>query len=241
MRMFPPNEVRVWRARVGRQPAGWLPLATGTLSEEERARQARFVRERDAELFALGRAMLRRVLAASMDVAPRAVTFEAGPFGKPRLAAAHRAPFRFNPTHSGDLAVVAITVGREVGVDVEAVRPLKDLEGLVRATFSAREQRDILAAPEAGRLASFFAAWARKEAVVKALGHGLRFPLDAFDVEVSPEAPPALLASREAALVPSAWIMHALPPMAGYASALAVERAMNSAVTCEEWTCAASP
>lgn len=235
--MFPENEVHVFRAEKLAQPGQWLSDAMSVLSDEESARAARFLRQDDAALFALCRAMLRIVLGQYVGAAPRTLSFENGPFGKPHLSPAHRAPFRFNATHSGGVAMVAVTAGCEVGIDVEAVRPIDDLDALARSTFSAREQHGIFAA--ADRIAAFFATWARKEAVVKALGLGLSFPLDAFDVESDPASPPAILGSREPSFSPAGWTMHELPPKPGFASALAVENAADSKVVFEEWTFAA--
>lgn len=234
--MFPREEIHVFRAEVAGQPQNWRREILSILTDEERARHARFLREEDASLFALCRGMLRLVLARRLGASPRALSFEKGPFGKPRLADARHAALRFNVTHSGGVALVALAVEREVGVDIEAVRPIEDLEDLARSTFSELEWQAIAAAPD--KTAVFFAIWARKEAVVKALGLGLSLPLDVFDVEPRPAAPGALLASRDAALSASRWIMHELPPMHGYASALAVERAPRSRVVLEDWTLA---
>jgi 4'-phosphopantetheinyl transferase len=232
--MFPEREVHIFRVDRRAQPARWRADAMAILSEEERARTARFFREDDAMLFALCRATLRILLGRNVGAAPEALAFESGPFGKPFLSSAQGTQLRFNVSHSGGVALIAVALGREVGVDVEAVRPIDDLDGLVRSTFSARERAAIFAAPD--RAAAFFATWARKEAVVKALGLGLSFPLDAFDVEADAASPAAILESRASSLEPARWLMHELPPTRGFASALAVERVADSHVVFEEWT-----
>lgn len=232
----PPRErpdIRIWRATLDAQLEGWLPAALALLSDDERARHARYVREQDGRLFALARSMARVVLGRCLGVPPRSIGFEAGPHGKPHLSPRHRSPCRFNVTHSGSVAMIAVTVEREVGIDIEVLRPVDRLEALVRATFSDAEQRGILAAPD--RHAAFFATWTRKEAVIKALGHGLRFPLAAFDVSVDPDARPVLLASRDAGLTAANWTLHPLPAITGYACALAVEREAGTVLQCREW------
>lgn len=236
--MFPREDIHVFRAEVAAQPRGWRPEILSVLTDEERARHARFLREEDAAMFALCRGMLRFVLARGLGAAPQALAFENGPFGKPRLADARHAHVRFNVSHSGGVVLVALAVEREIGVDIEAVRPIDDLAELARSTFSMSEWRAIASAPD--ETSAFFATWARKEAVVKAVGLGLSLPLDAFDVEPSPAAPAALLASRDAALTASDWLMHELPPMRGYASALAAETAPRSRIVLEDWTLAAA-
>jgi 4'-phosphopantetheinyl transferase len=233
--LFSRDEIHVWSVSVSRA-ARRLPLIISALSHEECDRHAKFVREEDATLFAVGRALLRFVLGSYVGVSPRSLSLREGPFGKPVLARSHRAPFRFNLTHSGDIAMCAITVEREVGIDVEAIRPVYDLEALVRSAFSDSEQRAIFSIRESERLNAFFATWCRKEAVIKALGRGLSFPLDAFDVEVAPAAPPVLLASRDPLLNISRWTMSDLPQVQGYASALAVEGAVGSVVIFREWS-----
>ena len=124
------------------------------------------------------RAALRRVLAGYLGVSPADVALESGPNGKPRLAAGCGLDLRFNFSHSGDVALVAVRLGHEVGVDVEAIRPGVDTAAIAFAQFDDSERA---ALAEDGSDERFFRAWARHEALAKATGRGIVRAPDAGD------------------------------------------------------------
>jgi len=143
------GSVHVWRADL---VAAGDELAD-LLCAEERERAARIVRERDRVLWARARGILRVLLARYLDRDPRALRFVLGPHGKPVLSSEGPAPvveLRFNLSHSGPLALYAVSTGREVGVDIECTRE--------RYT------------------AEFLRAWVAHEAAVKCRGTGLATP-----------------------------------------------------------------
>ena len=127
---------------------------------------------------------LRLVLGELTGTAPESLRFErrcghcggAG-HGKPHLAG--RPDLDFNLSHSGELALIAVTRGRRVGVDVERVRPRTDVLAIARGSLSTREHQAIesLGTDDARRTA-FFRCWTRKEAYLKGLGVGLAGGLD---------------------------------------------------------------
>src|SRR5262249_17462285 len=155
-----------------------LGAAAALLDDDERGRARRLLLPQSARRFILSRAALRAVLAAQLGVAPRDVALSGGAAGKPELAAhgeragaGRAAPsLRFNLSHSGDLALVALARDREVGVDVEQRRPLPDLERLARRVLAPEEVADFLGLPEADKEAALLRCWTRKEALVKAAG-----------------------------------------------------------------------
>jgi 4'-phosphopantetheinyl transferase len=216
-------EVHVWTMRLDASLGALAELEAG-LSSAERDAHARYVRPRDRAMFALSHATRRALLGAYVGVSPGALTFATGEHGKPRLDGT-ASDVRFNVSHSGDVALLAVARGKELGVDVEEIRASADLDAIARAQFSPREQSDLrrAGASDEARVRSFFACWSRKEAVIKAIGLGLAFPLAAFDVAVDPDAPPRLLASRDARLDAAVWSMHPLRIPAGHAGALMVE------------------
>jgi len=137
------DEVDLWR--VDLDAPG---INAGALSAGERARAARFLREEPRRRWQAGRAALRAVLGGYLGIAPAAVELELGHRGKPALADPE-ASLRFNLSHSGELALIALTRGREVGIDVERIGE---------------------------RPPSFYAEWTRREALGKCFGGGLAEP-----------------------------------------------------------------
>jgi 4'-phosphopantetheinyl transferase len=143
--------------------------------------------------------------------------------GKPHLL---RQPpgedLRFNLAHTAGMAIYAVTRGREVGVDIEEVRPLPDAAAIAERFFAPAEVaafRTVLGTED--EALAFFNAWTRKEAFLKALGDGLARPLDSFDVSLLPGDAPRLLRIDDHPA--QGWQLHALEPAPGYVAALVVE------------------
>jgi 4'-phosphopantetheinyl transferase len=183
------DEVHLWW---GRMDAGEdLEAVLGWLSDEERRRAERFRRARDARGFLFRRAFLRVVLARYAAVGPGELSFVRGGFGKPFLAGPH-ARLRFSASSSGALALVGVSLGRELGVDVEqAGGRLLDTEEVSRLAqrVLTHGERECLARLAAGERAhAFLRAWTRKEALLKALGTGLSREPDTVEVGLEPHA-----------------------------------------------------
>lgn len=206
-----------------------------SLSPDERARAERFRFAVHRDRFVVARALLREILGVFLGVAPGRLAFDYGARGKPSLARPFAAEdLRFNLSHADGLALYAITRGREVGVDVEPVRPLPDAERIAARFFSAREQAALrsLAAPE--RAEAFFACWTRKEAFLKATGDGLSRPLDAFDVSVLPGLPARLERVEGEPHEAGRWSLAEVRPDLGYMGAVAVAGG-RACLSCREW------
>jgi 4'-phosphopantetheinyl transferase len=178
----------------------WLP----GLGAAERARAARFVQPMHVRRFVLRRWALRCLIGERTGVAPERVAFTENAYGKPGMAG-----LRFSTSHSGELALIAIGGEAEFGIDVERMRVLEDADELVERFFSPAERREYAALPIADRAEAFWRGWTVKEAFVKAVGQGLGFPLDAFDVALSPDRPAAIAEVREGHRGP--WAVRTIP------------------------------
>lgn len=189
------------------------------LSRDEIRRADSFVFARDRDRFLAGRGRLREILAGYLGADPRELIFDYGEQGKPLLAGVGEA-LRFNLSHSGDHAVLAVSRTAEVGVDIEGVRPVE--REVASRTFSAAESAALDALPDEQWLAGFFRCWTRKEAVVKAIGTGLLSDLAAFDVSVAPHEPPRLLRFDGDHDAPLHWSLFESHPAAGLIVAVAV-------------------
>lgn len=187
------------------------------LSEDEKARAARFVFERDRHRFIVARGRLRGVLAGVLGTKPSALRFDYAAHGKPSLAGVDG--LHFNLSHSEALAALGVTRGPEIGVDVEHVRPLK--EDIAARFFSERETATLRGLPESEQVDAFFRCWTRKEAIVKAIGEGLSHSLDSFDVTLRADQPALVERFAGEADAPRVWRLVHFDPAPGYAGAIA--------------------
>jgi 4'-phosphopantetheinyl transferase len=176
----PSGEVHVWRTELGR---GVWP-SHELLPPQERERAERMPRPLFRDRWVASRWALRGVLGRYLGEDPATVSLRLGERGKPALAEP-TATLRFNLSHSGALALIAVTEGREVGVDVEEVDPGRDVVGLAERGLDPAAAATVRAAEPEARVATFHQAWARREAAVKCLGSGLGAPLPPDPVAVS--------------------------------------------------------
>jgi 4'-phosphopantetheinyl transferase len=207
----------IWLADLDAADGGDLTL----LSEDERLRAGRFVFEVHRRRFVACRAWLRTRLSERLGCPAPSLRFEYGPAGKPSLTG--DTPLRFNVSHSDRYALLAMIDGAEIGVDIERLRPLKDMDALAERVFSAGERAVLAAAPAALRTEVFFAGWTRKEAYIKARGEGIAL-LGAIEVALAPGDAPRLIRvdGRPAEL--QRWLLEPLSPISGFAAAVCIER-----------------
>ncbi len=170
--------VEVWLTAVGDSRAAEAGMAR--LGADEQARVPRFRFERDRTCFVNRRVFLREVLGRYLQADPGSLRFTTSGNGRPELVE-HKG-LSFNASHSSTLAVVAVSRGPSVGVDIERLRAVPDGLGVADDLFTTHELASLRASIEAERSATFLRLWTRKEAVVKALGTGLSTPLSSFDV-----------------------------------------------------------
>jgi 4'-phosphopantetheinyl transferase len=222
------DEVHVWQASLTDRPGSYHQSG---LSPEELERADRIGNPERRHGFLVARAMVRGVLAHELGADAAALRFAVGPHGKPFL---DPPALRFNLSHSGDVVVVAVADDREVGVDVERIKPAIDHAALARRFFSPLENEQLATLAPSLQHAAFFAAWTRKEALVKAWGVGLSLPLNRFDVSLLPHRPAQLLGAREGAGRLGHWSVHELDSGPGYAAAVAVEGVLGD-LTYRRW------
>ena len=214
------DEVHVWRAPLA-PPAERLAALASTLREDERARAARFVFERDRNAYIATRGTLRILAGAYLGREPGTLELGYLEKGKPYLAVPSGERLRFNVSHSGELALLAFVQGRELGVDIERRRELQDLLSLAKTAFSPPEFAALCRLPGYERTGAFYACWSRKEAFIKATGEGISQLCD-FEVNVRAEEPACLLRVPGPPPLYPSWSIRDLPAIPGYAAALVV-------------------
>jgi 4'-phosphopantetheinyl transferase len=216
------REVHAWPVLI-RGPNAVVAECESFLSPEEITRAAAFVFEDLRRSFLLSRGALRFLIGRYLRISPEKVLLIHNSHGKPSLAhpKGTSKPFEFNASHSGEIALFAFTTGCELGVDVEQVRPLEGMARVASQFFSREESEDLFSLPLVEREQAFFLCWTRKEAYVKAIGHGLSIPLDSFQVTLRPGEPARFLHLDHDASLAQAWMLHNLEVTTGYAAALA--------------------
>lgn len=219
-----PGTVHVWDVELERTREETARLERLLPDAEVRraSRQPFEARRRD---LVISGAALRSILASYLETDPRAMRFSIAEGGKPRIDAAWNAtPLSFNLSHSRGRALVAVTLEREVGVDLERLRRDLPIDRLASRFFSPREIAALRSTPDELRPAAFFACWTRKEAFVKATGAGIfRQSLQSFAVSVDPGPGPVPLVIMGHDADAGRWTLESIDAPPGYAAAVAVE------------------
>jgi 4'-phosphopantetheinyl transferase len=223
-------DLHLWRASLDCD-ASVLSRLQATLSPDEVARADRFVFPADRNRFVAARGILRELLGAYSRLPPAKLKFRYGNHGKPALDAnTSDSALQFNLSHAGGLAIYAFSRGRELGVDVEQIRPQLAGDEIARRYFAPSEVAELQALPARLRPDAFFLCWTRKEAYVKAHGAGLSLPLDSFTVSLTP-GPGVELQAADGAR----WSVESLEPGPGFAAAIVVERG-GCKKSCWNWS-----
>jgi len=215
---FSRREVVIWRIWLNATESA-LGYYRATLSPEERNRAEQFRFERLRHSYIVCRGALRVLLAHYLRCSPKEVEFIFGQKGKPALRG--MSPVRFNVSHSADMAVYAFTLGCELGVDVERLRELAELESIASRFFCAAETSELLSLSPELRGVAFFRCWTRKEAYIKAVGDGLSIPLDRFQVTLLPGDRSRLVHIDNDTQATLEWTLHDLDLATEYIGALA--------------------
>jgi 4'-phosphopantetheinyl transferase len=230
-----PAEVHVWRASLHASPSRLADLHA-ILAADEQQRAARFHADRDRNSYIVARGVLRTLLGHYVQRPPQELRFSYNRYGKPALeGAANGTPLCFNLSHSHNLVLYAVTYGRDLGIDIEYVRPNFARDQIAEQFFSPRENAELRALTHAQHTIGFFNCWTRKEAYIKARGQGLSLPLDQFDVSLTPGEPAALLQTRDIPDEAARWSLRELHPGPGYIAALAVEGCPNWQLMSWQW------
>jgi 4'-phosphopantetheinyl transferase len=216
---FAESGIHIWTVPTGTAPGAGAVTFEAVLAPDEKERAARFRFNHLRDSFITARGTLRYLLGYYLGVHPASIQFCYGPKGKPALSGG--ACIEFNLAHSGDMAVFAFTADCQIGVDLEQIRAITDMEDLANRYFCPEEAADLISLSPPDREHAFFCCWTRKEAYIKAIGEGLSTPLDQFRVTLLPHEPARVVHIGEDRGAAQAWTIEDLFLAPGYASALA--------------------
>jgi 4'-phosphopantetheinyl transferase len=220
------ERVDVWRIPLDEPLSTFSTLSV--LSSDELSRAKRFHFEKDRLNFVRCRCALRSLLSRYLGTAARDLCFEYQRGGKPELAAQQNPRhLQFSVSHSSGMALIAVSAGHRIGVDIERVCADVDIIGLAERFLSTRECAGLRVLPDRLREEAFFACWTRKESFLKAIGDGLSFPLADFSVTINPDLDPALEEIRGDHEARKRWFLADLGVVDGYRAAVAVESSFS--------------
>ncbi len=179
---------------------------------------------------------MRAILASYLDLEPQEIHFEYGRHGKPFLAdQPEPARLQFNLSHSHGLLLTAVSRFCAVGVDVERIRELDDMDDLANQLLSPVEEINWRKLPVDRQNCAFFNLWTRKEACLKATGDGITERLKEITVSFTTEGPAGELDAPGIPDSTQSWTLRQLNPAPGFASALAAP-ARDISVSCWQWS-----
>jgi 4'-phosphopantetheinyl transferase len=215
------DEVHLWTFSLNVGPSGLLRL-WDTLSEDEKRRSEQFYFQREREKFIAARGLTRSLLGQYLQEDPGRLEFRYGPFGKPSLALDGAAlDIRFNVSRSGGLALCAVALSREVGVDLEQARPDYPLLEVAAHCFPEEERAALLALSEPARSRAFLTSWTVKEAWLKAQGTGILWKLEDLMVTVHGDRAGLMRLGAAPQHISEGWNIIVVEPASGFVAAVA--------------------
>jgi 4'-phosphopantetheinyl transferase len=230
-------EVHLWRVNL-------MPHSTAEfwrlLSQDEQQRAEKFRQAKTQQRFVTVRGILRLLLGRYLERDPKTLGFTYGVYGKPMLQSPDsHLPIEFNLSHSGDLALYALTLEHPLGIDLEQIRPDCNYLAIAQRFFTPSEVSGILSLPLEHQPAAFFQIWTAKEAYIKALGGSVFAGLSQFEVKLIRFPKDNAWQINEQ--IGDRCTLHTLNPGAGYAASLVetvptnLSKGEHSPVSIQSW------
>ncbi|MCA9948481.1 MAG: 4'-phosphopantetheinyl transferase superfamily protein [Anaerolineales bacterium] len=216
--------VHIWSAGL-QQSAAQMVVFWESLTVAERDRADRFHFDRHRRRFIVARGLLRHLLGRYLGLEPHAVRLDFSAYDKPFLP---ENPLFFNLSHTGDVGLFAFCLDTAVGVDVEKIKPLDDLDAIAARFFAPGEYQVLQSLPLQQQTSAFFRCWTRKEAFIKLIGEGLSYPLDNFEVTLAINEPARFVSIEGSAVRAAAYHLEHLELARGYVGALAVQTGQSN-------------
>jgi len=179
-----PSTIHVWHVDLKLSDSDFQQLKD-YLNPEELQHLQRYTHQQAQQQFLATRGRLKQLLAGYTGIAPSDIQFELGQYGKPRLAGTSIDDgLVFNVSHSGAIALIAISTNRAMGIDIERIQSRHNLPGMAQRCFSNQELISWNQFTEPHKTTKFYAYWCAKEAFLKATGRGLALGMEYCVVDV---------------------------------------------------------
>lgn len=215
------NQVHIWKLRVSNSNKDTEELYKNVLSQDEKERADRLRFTADRVNFVLSRGHLRGLLSRYINLPAADIEFKYNSYGKPYLnIETYPQNIKFNISHSNDIAIYALALASEVGVDVEYIREVKRAGKIIERFFSDEERAFYQRQPAENKMESFFRLWCRREAYAKARGYGLNLPKGDIQISLVPGEGGYKNHTKDSGGAGAS--LHDFPVDAGYVAALTV-------------------
>ena len=188
------------------------------LSEKEKQKIPFFKFKKVQDNFIISQGVLRYLLSRYINKAPHAISIERHKKGKPFVKDAPS--LHFNMSNSGNMCVYAFSADGEIGIDLEQIRELPDLDDLIQKNFTAKEISFITQNPK-NKSMRFFRFWTFKESYLKAIGEGMR--LDPGKLEFTVEGETIKLQGINGISETEDWNFSVFLPAKNYTGTLAYQ------------------
>ena len=217
------GEVHVWYGSYNdMQP--YLSLISHMLSRTEQMRAEKYHFPIDRDRYLVRHGVLRILTGLYLSIDPMQIRFGMNQYGKPVIQNTCRGdPLQFNISYSNEMVLFAFTRGRLIGVDIEFIKSIPDMDAIVESCFSSNENAEFNALPIKKRQEAFYHCWTQKEAFVKAIGDGLSRSLDHFDVSLTLGTDAELRRTAWDQYEAARWSLKTITLVPGYIASLAVE------------------
>ena len=213
---FYSEKVHIWSAFFDQEKS---VTYFGLLSRDEKTRAERLIDPGAASRQIISRGILRLLLGKYTGKDPKAIVFSYSKFGKPYLSDPENPEVCFNLSHSGNLLLIAVSEGEQIGIDVEKNEDNIDFSGIAALVFSVEEQVSL--SHTADPFQKFYELWTAKEAILKSTGLGFSYPSNRFSVvkSIEQESRPRISKDLPAG---SDFSLTSFSPVEGYFASIAV-------------------
>lgn len=223
----PPNnltlksiETHIWRANLDKNNSNFAFLKTH-LTKDEVEYAKRFKFKKHSNRFIIARGILRSLLGRYLEVTPRKIKIEYSDYGKPHFQ--NEKAINFNISHSKQMAVFAFSKYCNIGIDIEFINKKIEFDEIAKRFFSKNEVKTLNSLSDKDKVIGFYNCWTRKEAFIKAVGEGLSFPLDKFEVSLEPEKPAKIIKINCPQQDVSKWSIYAIKPEHNFVGSCVLE------------------
>ncbi len=225
------DHIDIWRVDLSNSK---LDTCQTILSMDEKQRADKFIFDKDRDDYVRSRCSLRLILARCLSYPADKIVFQYGEHGRPELEVPAVDDFQFNLSHSGHMALIVVSRGRNVGIDLNYLDQNQQWQPIAKRSFSSTEQALLFRLPEALQETMFYRIWSQKEAYTKAFGDGFSYGFQNFTVAVDVNGTTGLLADTRRPQFVDDWMIVNIDAGEDWIAALAYN-SKHSKVSIRQW------